>query len=368
MFKRKKNQSGIVFIEKIKLPLLELSIKDAKKQSYLSIKEDDTSIKVLLSFVLTASDIEALQQQLTSILKNHDCTKTISVRTAILSRVVQGSLKPLPGIKNIIAITAGKGGVGKSTIALNTAVSLKKLGAKVGLLDADIYGPNQPQLLGIDSDRTELKTQDNYFLPVESHGIPTMSIAYLIDSNAPAIWRGPMVTKALMQMLMQTQWGELDYLIIDMPPGTGDIPLTLAQKIPVTGSVVVATPQALALSDIEKSMAMLRKVGIAVLGIVENMGLYHCTECGAAQPLFSQSHASNLSQRFDTDVLTSIPLDRSIDAAAHAGTPIALADNNPAALAFEKLASKISIAIAGLKRDYSVQFPKVVVENNTDDC
>ena len=188
-----------------------------------------------------------------------------------------------------------------------------------------------------------------------------MSIAYLIDSSAPAIWRGPMVTKALMQMLMQTQWGELDYLIIDLPPGTGDIPLTLAQKIPVTGSVVVATPQALALSDIEKSMAMLKKVGIDVLGIVENMGLYHCTECGAVQPLFSQTHADDLSQRFHTDVLASIPLDRAIDTAAHQGKPIALIDNNPHFNPPACIKNKHAAGLKGLQCTIS----KVVKNNNT---
>lgn len=349
-------------LKDIKLPISNFTFKQALKDKLLNIKETDESIHINLSFVLPKNLLTELKEEITQTLNEANISKTVEIRYQIHMRKTQPNLEPLKNIKNIIAVTAGKGGVGKSTVSVNLAAALANMGSKVGLLDADIYGPNQPQLCGIDLTQTELQTKDNQFIPVETHGFKHISIGYLIDNEAPAIWRGPMATKALSQLCFQTNWGELDYLIIDMPPGTGDIPLTLAQKIPVAGSVVVATPQALALSDIQKSMAMLEKVQIPILGIVENMGLFQCAHCGETQPVFSKNHSAELCKKFGKPLLAQIPLNTSIDQSSETGVPIALQPDNPVAEIFTNMAAKISLEIASQPRDYRVQFPKVVVE------
>lgn len=346
----------------IQIPLADINFKKALAKHIIQLKETDDHIQINISFVLPKHHFTQLENDIRDLISKNHIKKIFSLSYQIHARQSQPNVKPLKNIKNIIAVTAGKGGVGKSTISINLAAALATMGARVGLLDADIYGPNQPQLCGIDLDKTQLETQDNQFVPIEKHGFKHISIGYLIDNSAPAIWRGPMATKALMQLCLQTQWGELDYLIVDMPPGTGDIPLTLAQKIPVAGSVVVATPQSLALSDIQKSMAMLEKVKIPILGIVENMGLYQCQHCGETQAVFSQNHSAKLCQSFNKPLLAQIPLNTCIDQASEAGVPAVLQEQSVLTEIFTNLAAKLSLQIASQPRDYSVQFPNIVVE------
>ncbi len=230
----------------------------------------------------------------------------------------------IPNIKQIIAVASGKGGVGKSTTAVNLALALSKQGHRVGILDADIHGPNQPAMLGV-KDRPDVQ-QGNKLLPVEAHGLQSMSIGYLMDATTPMIWRGPMVSKALQQLLFETAWGELDYLIIDLPPGTGDVQLTMVQKIPVTGAVIVTTPQDIALLDARKGLEMFRKVGVPVLGIIENMSTHICSECGHEDPIFASGGAKRLAGEVNAKLLGQLPLDRRIREHADAGRPTVVAE------------------------------------------
>jgi len=270
-------------------------------------------------------------------------------------------VKALPNIKNIIAIASGKGGVGKSTVSVNLALALQAQGAQVGLLDADIYGPSQPHMLGIHG--KPIIREDQKIEPVKVHGLQTMSIGYLIDANTPAVWRGPMVSGALQQMLNNTCWQDLDYLIIDLPPGTGDIQLTLAQKVPVCGSVVVTTPQDVALLDVTKAIGMFTRVQVPILGIVENMSTHVCSNCGHHDLIFGSGGALSLSQQYAIPLLGSLPLQRNICELADIGRPIVAADpQDPASKIFFDIAQLVSQQVAKLQRDYSIPMARVVIE------
>lgn len=234
------------------------------------------------------------------------------------------SIKPIPGIKKIIAFASGKGGVGKTTTAVNVAIALQQLGNQVGLLDADIHGPNVPAMLGVMQKPEQI---DKKLVPVEAHGLKTMSMGYLLNKNTPAIWRGPMVSSALEQLLTLTLWGELDYLVIDLPPGTGDIQLTLSKKVPVSAAVIVTTPQEIALLDARRGLEMFRKVNVYVAGIVENMSDYHCPQCGHQAHIFGEQGAAPLAKSCDTQVLGRIPLDPTIRRQSDGGKPAALLEN-----------------------------------------
>ncbi|HSW14353.1 MAG TPA: iron-sulfur cluster carrier protein ApbC [Solimonas sp.] len=243
----------------------------------------------------------------------------------IQSQAVQKNLKPLPGIRNIIAVASGKGGVGKSTVAVNLALALKAEGARVGILDADIYGPSQPRMLG-SSDRPTSPDGKN-MNPVVAHGIQAMSIGFLVpQDDQPMIWRGPMVTQALSQLLNETHWDDLDYLVIDLPPGTGDIQLSLSQRVPVSGAVVVTTPQDIALLDAKKGLQMFRKVEVPVLGIVENMSVFCCPNCGHREPIFGEGGGWNMAQQYGVELLGQLPLDIRIRQQADNGNPTVAAD------------------------------------------
>lgn len=283
------------------------------------------------------------------------------VAGGIKARKVQPSLKPLPGIKNIIAVASGKGGVGKSTTTVNLALCLAKAGLKVGVLDADIYGPNQPLMFGAAGEQPVVN--DGKLTPLMRYGIATMSMGYLVDESAPMVWRGPMVTQALKQLLFDTQWPELDVLLIDMPPGTGDIQLTLAKRIPVAGSIIVTTPQDVAVTDARKAIEMFRKVDVTVLGVVQNMSQHVCSQCGHQEALFGESGGEQLAKAVSVPLLGELPLALSIRQQADRGRPIVDADETGGeTIAYYKLAIALVEQLSGQAVDYSVNFPNVVVE------
>ncbi|KKN96049.1 hypothetical protein LCGC14_0172850 [marine sediment metagenome] len=253
-------------------------------------------------------------------------TARIVVRCEVRKAPAQGAVASMDNVKNIIAVASGKGGVGKSTTAVNLALAMAREGAKVGVLDADIYGPSMGLMLGLpEGTRPEVRDQ-KFFVAPTAHGIQVMSMAFLVDEKTPMVWRGPMVSGALMQLLTQTAWDDLDYLIVDMPPGTGDIQLTLAQKVPVTGAVIVTTPQDLALLDARKGVEMFRKVNIPVLGVVENMAIHMCSNCGHAEHLFGEGGGERLAEQYDVDLLASMPLSMMIREQADSGKPTVVAE------------------------------------------
>ncbi|MFT3741177.1 MAG: iron-sulfur cluster carrier protein ApbC [Gammaproteobacteria bacterium] len=276
------------------------------------------------------------------------------------ARACQPGVLPITGVKNVIAVASGKGGVGKSTTAVNLAVALSVAGARVGLLDADIYGPNQPQMLGVTQ---PIVPESKSIPPVWAHGIQTMSMGYLVAAETPMVWRGPMVSSALQQLARETAWDPLDYLLIDMPPGTGDIALTLAQKIPVSGAVLVTTPQDIALLDVRKGLEMFKKVSIPLLGVIENMSVHVCEACGHASPIFGEGGAEALSQACGVALLGQLPLARSIRTHADAGVPIVIAEPTSAiAEQYRTVARKIAIQLLNRPKSYASKFPKIVRE------
>ncbi|MDP3289723.1 iron-sulfur cluster carrier protein ApbC [Methyloversatilis sp.] len=287
---------------------------------------------------------------------------SVSMTQKIVSHTVQRGVKLLPGVKNIIAVASGKGGVGKSTTAVNLALALAAEGATVGLLDADIYGPSQPQMLGITGrpDSPDGKSLS----PMMAYGIQAMSIGFLIDVETPMVWRGPMVTSALEQLLTETRWEDVDYLVIDMPPGTGDIQLTLAQKVPVTGAVIITTPQDIALLDARKGLKMFEKVGIPILGIVENMSIHTCSKCGHEEHIFGEGGGARMAADYGLEVLGSLPLAMQIREQADSGKPTVVSDpDGRVAEIYRDIARKVAVKIADKGKDMSAKFPSIVVQN-----
>lgn len=286
---------------------------------------------------------------------------SVEIDWEIFPHRVQSGQAPLSGVKNVLAVASGKGGVGKSTVAANLALALVQEGAQVGLLDADIYGPSIPRMFGV---REHPKTQDGKTLePIEAFGLKLMSIGFLVEEDTPMIWRGPMATSALKQLLTQTHWQALDYLIVDLPPGTGDIHLTLVQQIPVAGAVIITTPQPIALLDAMKGLKMFEKVKVPVLGIVENMSLYRCPKCGHEEAIFGQGGGKELAQKYGVPLLGKLPLDSRIRELADVGQPIVAADpNSKLAQSYGEIARKMAAYLSLQPKDTSGKFPKIVVE------
>jgi ATP-binding protein involved in chromosome partitioning len=285
-----------------------------------------------------------------------------NVTSKVVSHAVQHGAKLVDGVKNIIAVASGKGGVGKSTTAVNIALALAAEGARVGMLDADIYGPSQPTMLGITGQPT---TDGTHMEPMTNHGLQAMSIGFLIaNDDTPMIWRGPMVTQALDQLLRQTRWDDLDYLIVDLPPGTGDIQLSLAQQVPVTGAVIVTTPQDIALMDARKGLKMFEKVGIKIVGIVENMSTHICSKCGHEEHIFGAGGGEKMCADYNTELLGNLPLDIRIREQTDSGKPTVVADpDGNIAKTYKQIARRIAVKIAEMSQSHSTVFPKVVVQN-----
>lgn len=332
----------------------------------LSTQSDGHSELVLEYPFPVARHSLAIEKALLAELENINALNKLSIKIdwKVKAHAVQQHLKPLTGIKNIIAIASGKGGVGKSTTAVNLALSLAQEGASVGLLDADIYGPSIPTMLGVAGQRPE-SPDGKTIEPMHAHGVQAMSIGFLVNEDQPMVWRGPMVTQALTQLLMDTKWGELDYLIVDMPPGTGDTQLTLSQRVPLSGAAIVTTPQDIALLDAKKGLQMFRKVNVNILGIVENMAAFICPHCGEQSAIFGSHGGEKMAKDYATTLLGSIPLTSSIREETDSGMPtVVSAPDGDLANSYRYTALKMLAELAGSQKDFSSLFPKIVVENS----
>ncbi len=289
---------------------------------------------------------------------------SVEITTRIVSHAVQRGVQLLPKVKNIIAVASGKGGVGKSTTAVNLALALASEGASVGILDADIYGPSQPMMMGISG--SPESADGSTMEPLENYGVQVMSIGFLIDDDQAMIWRGPMATQALDQLLRQTNWRDLDYLLVDMPPGTGDIALTLSQRVPLTGAIIVTTPQDIALLDAKKGLKMFEKVGVPILGIVENMAVHTCTQCGHTEHIFGADGGQRMAAEYKVDYLGGLPLTMSIREHADNGRPSVVADpDGTVAASYKAIARQVAVKIALKAKDFSAKFPTISVSKNT---
>ncbi len=343
---------------------MDTDLMSAKCVKDIAIDENKVSVTLELGYP-AAGYFDNLKQAVSDQLAGVEGIGDISVKVSskIRSHTVQQNLKPLAGIKNIIAVASGKGGVGKSTTAVNLALALQAEGATVGILDADIYGPSIPRMLGCQG---QPESSDGKSLePMIGHGIQSMSIGYLVEEDTPMIWRGPMVTQALEQLLNDTRWKDIDYMVVDLPPGTGDIQLTLAQKIPVSGAVIVTTPQDIALLDARKGLKMFEKVEVPVLGVVENMSIHICSQCGHSEHIFGDGGGVRMAEQQKVDFLGALPLDIRIREQADSGNPTvtAMEDSQISAI-YREIARKTAAKLATMAKDHSAAFPSIVIENN----
>ena len=330
----------------------------------IAIEGDVVSLEIELGYP-AQTQIESLRRLVKKAVAAVPGVGSVNVNVSfrIVAHAVQATLKPLKGVKNIIAVASGKGGVGKSTTAVNLALALAQEGARTGLLDADIYGPSIPQMLGL-ADRQPESEDGKTMLPLQAYGLQAMSIGFMIEVDSPMVWRGPMVTQALEQLLNQTAWDELDYLIVDMPPGTGDTQLTLAQRVPVTGAVIVTTPQDIALIDARKGLRMFDKVGIPILGLVENMSIHICPKCGHEEAIFGHGGGQRMCQDYEAEFLGALPLELAIREMADAGKPTVVgAPESRAAEIYRAIARRIAVKVAERAKDMSSKFPNIVVQN-----
>jgi ATP-binding protein involved in chromosome partitioning len=344
-------------------PYLSQTLGEAKAVESVTLQSGVVSVNLVLGF--PCADYVA---ELKTALQNHlqpllgQCRLDLTLRAQITTHAVQRTLKPLGNVKNIVAVASGKGGVGKSTTAANLALAWAAQGAKVGLLDADIYGPSQPLMMGL-AGAKPVSADGKHLTPLRAHGVEVMSIGFMIDQEQPMVWRGPMVTQALTQLLGETNWGELDYMVVDMPPGTGDIQLTLAQRVPVSGAVIVTTPQDIALLDARKGLKMFEKVEVRVLGVVENMSVHVCSQCGHVEHVFGSGGGARMAAQYGVQLLGELPLDIRIREDADGGTPTVIAEpGSPRAQAYFQMARRTAARLATLNKDYSRAFPKITVE------
>ena len=336
-----------------------------KQLKNLRVEGGDVAFDVELGYP-AKSQLAALRKGLIAAARTVAGVDNVSanITTKITAHAVQRGVQLLPSVKNIIAVASGKGGVGKSTTTVNLALALAAEGAKVGILDADIYGPSQPMMMGIEG-RPE-SSDGKSMEPLENYGVQVMSIGFLVDADSPMIWRGPMATQALDQLLRQTNWGELDYLIIDMPPGTGDIQLTLSQRVPLTGAVIVTTPQDIALLDARKGLKMFEKVGVPILGVVENMAVHICTQCGHAEHIFGAEGGKKMAAEYGVDYLGALPLSMSIREQADSGRPTVVADaDGEVAGIYKTVARQVAVKVAQRTKDFSSKFPTISVSKTT---
>ena len=330
----------------------------------LRISGADVSFDIELGYP-AKSQVDGIRQALIAQVRSVPGVGNVSanVFSKIVAHAVQQGAKLLPGVKNIIAVASGKGGVGKSTTSVNLALALAAEGARVGILDADIYGPSQPQMLGIGGLQPE-SADGKSMEPLEAHGLQVMSIGFLVDVETPMVWRGPMATQALNQLLKETNWHDLDYLVIDMPPGTGDIQLTLSQSVPVTGAVIVTTPQDIALLDARKGLKMFEKVGVPIIGIVENMSIHICSKCGHEEHIFGTGGGETMCKDYGVPFLGALPLDIQIRREVDSGVPTVVADpDGRVAELYKGIARQVAIAIAEKQKFMRHKFPSIVVQN-----
>ena len=334
-----------------------------KSVKNIKVDGDKVSLDVVLPYPaqMVSGEIKAMVEDKIKAATGANATANITWK--VVAHSVQKGVKLIPGVKNIIAVASGKGGVGKSTTAVNLALALAAEGAKVGMLDADIYGPSQPTMLGIHG-RPESADGQN-LEPMVGHGLQAMSIGFLIDVETPMVWRGPMVTQALEQLLNNTKWKDLDYLVVDLPPGTGDIQLTLAQRVPVTGAVIVTTPQDIALIDARKGLKMFEKVGVPILGVVENMSLHICSNCGHEERIFGEGGGERMCKDYSVEFLGGLPLDIRIREEADTGKPTVVAEpNSRIAQIYRQIARRVAVKVGDLAVDHSSKFPSIVIQNS----
>jgi ATP-binding protein involved in chromosome partitioning len=345
-------------------PYFQKDLVSAKVIKSIQVSGDTVTLEIALGYPSKGYN-PLLTEQLQAKVKTLEGINTVHVQITnkVIAHAVQKGVHPINGVKNILAVASGKGGVGKSTVAVNLALALSVEGANVGILDADIYGPSQPRMLGVN--RKPTSKDGKTFDPIISHNLQAMSIGFLIDEETPMIWRGPMVTQALEQLLKETQWQELDYLIVDLPPGTGDTQLTLAQKIPVSGAIIVTTPQDIALIDARKGLKMFEKVNVPVLGIVENMSTHICSQCGHEERIFGEGGGLRMAQETEVDFLGSLPLDIKIREDVDRGQPSVVADpEGRIAQMYREIARRVSAKLSLQSKNYATKFPNIVIQNN----
>ena len=359
------NQALLTALQTVVDPNTGKDFVTTKAVKNLQVNDGDVSFDVELGYP-AKSQIPGFRKALIAAARTVAGVDNVSVNvtTKITSHAVQRGVALLPNVKNIVAVASGKGGVGKSTTTVNLALALAAEGAKVGILDADIYGPSQPMMMGIEGRPESVDGQT--MEPLENYGLQVMSIGFLVDKDEAMIWRGPMATQALDQLLRQTNWKELDYLLVDMPPGTGDIQLTLSQKVPLTGAVIVTTPQDIALLDARKGIKMFEKVGVPILGIVENMAVYCCPNCGHTEHIFGEDGGKRMAAEYNMDYLGALPLNMQIRMQADSGKPTVVADpDGEVAGIYKSVARQVAIKIAQRAKDFSSKFPTIKVSKDT---
>ena len=350
-------------VEAVAIPNSSLTI--GRSHALQAIEQTASGLQIELCFGFPVGHIaDQLKQNIAAALAQtgFDANVQTNIRSEITARKVQPGVRTISGVKNIIAVASGKGGVGKSTTAANLAVALHNMGARVGILDADLYGPSQPTMLGVPERKPQ--QENKHFIPVRSaEGIQVMSIGFLVDTDQAVVWRGPMVSQALQQLLFQSEWDNVDYLFVDLPPGTGDIQLTLSQKIPVTGAIVVTTPQDIALIDARKAVDMFGKVNIPIFGVLENMSVHICSHCGHHEPIFGQDGGKALAERLGVPLLGQLPLSLPVREAMDSGSAAQMQATHPAiAQIYTEAAWQTALAVAAKGKDFSNRFPQIVVE------